>query len=52
MDDPSTVARMNQVQLLLPVVILLLGVARSTVEVADETTRWNPEERGDGDDSH
>jgi hypothetical protein len=43
---------MNQVELLLPVEVFQLGMARSTIEVADETARWNPEQCCNGDNGH
>lgn len=52
MDDTTTIARMNQVDLLLPIVILDFIVTRTTIKVADETAEWNPEDCRDGDDGH
>ena len=51
-DDSTTIAWMDQIQLLLPVVILKFSVSSASVEVADETARGNPKESGDGYDSH
>lgn len=52
MDYSSSVTRVYQVQLLLPVVILLFSVTSATVEVADQAARWNPEQGCDGHDGH
>jgi phage-related baseplate assembly protein len=51
-DDTSSIAGMDQVDLLLPAVILDLIVTRATIKVADETAEWNPEDGRDGDDGH
>lgn len=52
MDHSPSVAGMNQIQLLLPVVIFQLGMTSPTVEVADEAARGNPEESCDRYYSH